>query len=147
MDGGASTSIRGLANLVVVLLPAVLLITAALVLYSSGVWLERRVGTLRWGHVGLFGAGLAFDASGTALMTFIAGSAASRAAGVGGTLNTVMAFTGAAALALMAVHLTWAVFVLLRDRQSERSAFHRFSLAVWALWLVPYVTGAFGSAV
>lgn len=126
---------------------AIVLITAALVLYSSGVWWERRAGTLRWGHVGLFGAGLVFDASGTALMTLIAGSRASRTAGVGGALNTVMAFTGAAALVLMAVHLTWAVFVLLRDRQSERAAFHRFSLAVWALWLVPYVTGAFGSAV
>ena len=129
------------------LISAIALITAALVLYTAGVWSERRSGTLRWGHVGLFGAGLSSDAAGTALMTLLAGSDVSRPGGVSGVLNAVMAFTGAAALVLMAVHLSWAVAVLLRDRPSERSAFHRFSLAVWALWLVPYATGALGSAV
>lgn len=128
------------------LVMAIVLITAALVLYSSGVWWERRVGTLRWSHVGLFGAGLALDASGTALMTLIARADAGRPAGLSGALNTIMAVTGAAALALMALHLAWAVAVLLRNRENERLAFHRFSLAVWGLWLLPYVTGALGSA-
>jgi len=36
--------------------------------------------------------------------------------------------------------------VLIRDREAERLTFHRFSLAVWALWLIPYITGALGSA-
>lgn len=52
---------------------AIILITAALGLYSAGVWAERRAGRLSWGHAGLFGAGLAFDASGTFLMTRLAG--------------------------------------------------------------------------
>lgn len=36
--------------------------------------------------------------------------------------------------------------VLLRDREAERLSFHRFSVAVWGLWLLPYVTGALGAA-
>lgn len=132
----------------VVLVSAIVLITAALVLYSTGVFSERRAGRLRWSHVGLFGAGLAFDAAGTALMTVIATDPGhGRTGGPTGVLNVVMAFTGAAALALMAIHFVWALAVLIRDREAERLTFHRFSLAVWALWLIPYITGALGSAV
>lgn len=52
-----------------------------------------------------------------------------------------MAVTGAAALLLMAAHLTWAVVVLVRDRAVDRQRFHALSLGVWLVWLVPYVTG------
>lgn len=55
MEGHAGIPDHG-----VVLVFAIVLITAALVLYSTGVFSERRTGRLRWSHVGLFGAGLAF---------------------------------------------------------------------------------------
>lgn len=42
----------------------------------------------------------------------------------------------------MAVHLVWAIVVLVRDREAEKNTFHRFSLIVWAIWLIPYVVGA-----
>lgn len=142
MEAGAAVFDHG-----VVLATAIVLITAALVLYSTGVWSERHSGRLRWRHAALFGAGLMLDASGTALMTAIAGdSSRNSAGGAAAILNDVMSWTGAAALALMAVHLAWAVVVLIRNRESERLAFHRFSLAVWAVWLIPYLTGALGSA-
>ena len=139
-------AILAIADHGVVLIPAIVLITAALAFYSAGVWSERRVGRLRWRHAALFGAGLVLDASGTALMTLIAAESSRDRAGAAGILNGLMAWTGAAALALMAVHLAWAVVVLIRNRESERLAFHRFSLAVWALWLIPYLAGALGSA-
>lgn len=129
------------------LVSAIVLITSALFLYTAGVWSERRAGRLRWGQVALFGAGLVFDATGTALMSLIsAGSGSTRPAGVAGDLNAVMAVTGTVALALMAVHVAWAVAVLIRNRETERLAFHRLSVAVWGLWLLPYITGALGSA-
>jgi uncharacterized repeat protein (TIGR03987 family) len=56
-----------------------------------------------------------------------------------------MAITGAAALLLMVLHLVWAVIVLLRNREAEKSSFHKFSLIVWVIWLVPYFTGAIGA--
>lgn len=131
----------------VVLVSAIVLITAALVLYSTGVFSERRAGRLRWGHVALFGAGLAFDSAGTALMSNMATSTVvGRAGGATGVFNVVMAFTGAAALTLMAIHVVWALVVLIRGREDELLTFHRFSLAVWGLWLIPYVTGALGSS-
>ena len=53
-----------------------------------------------------------------------------------------MAVTGIIAILLMAVHLVWAVIVLLRNRDEEKRVFHRFSITVWAIWLIPYVVGA-----
>ena len=41
----------------------------------------------------------------------------------------------------MAAHAAWAIVVLLRGRENELVGFHRFSLGVWGLWLVPYVAG------
>ena len=51
-------AILAIADHGVVLVPAIVLITAALAFYSAGVWSERRVGRLRWRHAALFGAGL-----------------------------------------------------------------------------------------
>ncbi len=42
----------------------------------------------------------------------------------------------------MALHFAWAIFVLLRNRQAELVNFHKFSVVVWAIWLVPYLAGA-----
>lgn len=123
------------------LIPAIVLISAALVLYTSGVWAERRSGTLRAGHAALFAAGLACDASGTWLMAQIARTGTYETSGVATVLTTLMAVTGALALVLMAVHLTWALVVLWKGSDAARRVFHRFSLGVWALWLVPYFTG------
>jgi len=127
------------------LLPAIILITLALVFYTIGVWSERAQKTLKPWHTVFFGLGLAADASGTYLMSLIAD--ANRAAGVEPSiLNQVMAISGLVALILMAVHFAWAVIVLVRQRENELHSFHRFSVVVWAIWLVPYVTGALGSS-
>lgn len=120
---------------------AIVIITAALAFYSIGVWAERIQRTLRWWHAGMFTLGLAADTTGTLLMTQIA--ADRRADGITETAaGTLMAWTGTAAIALMAVHLIWAVVVLIRDRENEKRAFHRFSIVVWAIWLIPYIAGA-----
>jgi len=128
------------------LISAIVLISGALVAYTAGVLLEHRRGVLRRGHAALFALGLTLDASGTAVMGAIArsGSTNGSADGTAALLTSVMAVTGAAALLLMALHLIWATVVLTR-RPSEMATFHRLSLAVWAVWLVPYLTGMLGS--
>jgi uncharacterized repeat protein (TIGR03987 family) len=128
------------------LLPAVILISSALVFYSIGVWSEHLQRVLKWWHAGFFALGLTFDAGGTYLMTQLAVSGEAQAGGIGGGLNAVMAATGAAALLLMVIHLGWAVIVLLRNRDVEKKRFHKFSLLVWSIWLVPYFTGAVGTS-
>jgi len=120
---------------------AIVIITAALVFYSVGVWAERIQRTLKWWHAAMFAIGLACDTIGTILMTRIA--ADQRAEGIAqNAAGTLMAWTGTAAIVLMAVHLGWAVIVLVRGREKEKRAFHRFSIIVWAIWLVPYIAGA-----
>lgn len=127
------------------LIPAIVLITLALVFYTIGVWAEHVQKVLKRWHVALFGLGLLCDASGTFLMSKIADSGEVQAVGLGAGFNTIMAVTGALALLLMVLHLTWAIIVLVRNRESEKQGFHKFSLVVWAIWLVPYFTGAIGA--
>ncbi|HXR44306.1 MAG TPA: HsmA family protein [Pseudolysinimonas sp.] len=125
------------------LIAAIVLITAALVFYSIGVWAERIRRLLKWWHVVFFALGFACDLSGTLIMTRIAASDSGGASpGLAAILTTVMAVTGTIALVLMALHLIWAVVTLLRHRAAELHRFHRFSVLVWSIWLVPFVAGA-----
>lgn len=120
---------------------AILTINLALVLYSTGVWAERVQRILKPWHVVCFGLGLASDATGTYLMTRIAATNLSNGVPSGG-LVVLMGWTGTLAILLMAVHFAWAVVVLLRNRTRELASFHRFSVVVWLIWLVPYFAGA-----
>ena len=124
------------------LVSAIVLITSALGFYTAGVWAEHRAEVLSVRHALLFAAGLTFDSSGTYVMSRIAEADPTTTAGA---MNAIMMLTGGLALVLMAAHLAWAVVVLVRNRLSEKIVFHRFSLVVWAIWLVPYVTGVIGS--
>ncbi|WP_141015179.1 HsmA family protein [Nocardioides sambongensis] len=120
---------------------AIVVITLALVFYTIGVWAERLQGTLKRWHAAAFAVGLLCDATGTYLMSRIADESDGPASG----FDTIMIWTGGLAIALMAIHLVWAVVVLVRDRDTEKASFHRLSLVVWSIWLVPYVTGAIGA--
>ncbi|MDN5570843.1 MAG: TIGR03987 family protein [Propionibacteriaceae bacterium] len=128
------------------LVAAIVLISLALIAYTAGVWAERISGGLRPFHAVLFGAGLAFDATGTWLMSLIAQAGTHEAStATGGVLMNLMAVTGLVALILMAVHFAWALVVLARRRPQELATFHRLSVLVWAVWLVPYFTGMVGA--
>ena len=39
-------------------------------------------------------------------------------------------------------HLVWAIVVLIRNNEQEKITFHRFSVIVWAISLIPYAAGA-----
>lgn len=104
----------------------------ALLAYSTGVWAERLAGGLRPWHLAAFWVGLASDTWGTDQMFQLAA----------GWHLSLHALTGAIALGLMAVHAVWASVVVLRKEPQARAHFHRISLTVWAIWLVPFMTGA-----
>ena len=110
---------------------AIITISLALVFYSIGVWGEKLSGRLSWFHLAFFWAGFIFDTTGTTLMTDIAG---------GFELN-IHGLTGALALILMAIHAVWATIVLVRRSEKWIEKFHKFSLVVWGIWLVPYLLG------
>ena len=94
-------------------------------------WSERFAGRLKGWHLALFWAGLAADTLGTSLMKRIAG----------GVVLNFHGATGLAALFLMTLHTVWATVVLIRRDERSVQGFHKFSLIVWLLWLVPFVTG------
>lgn len=112
-------------------------ITAALVFYTLGVFGERRAGMLEKRHLALFWLGLACDATGTALMSAIARSMPGQAT------SPLHAVTGTLAIALMLFHALWATVVVTRGSESARRSFHKLSVCVWLIWLVPYFVGLF----
>jgi len=46
--------------------------------------------------------------------------------------------TGLLAIGLMFIHAVWATVVLLRKDEKLIVSFHKFSVVVWVIWLIPY---------
>jgi uncharacterized repeat protein (TIGR03987 family) len=111
------------------------LITLALVFYSLGVWSERIARYLKPWHVGAFWLGFLFDTSGTWAMHRMAEGPFD--------LREPHTLTGQIALWLMLAHAVWATTVTRRGGDEARRGFHRYSLIVWLVWLVPYFGGMY----
>ncbi len=107
---------------------AVIIINLALVFYSIGVWSERIAGRLKLWHSVFFWMGIVCDTWGTGLMFERAGGLTFDLHGISGVL----------AIALMFVHAIWATIVLAKKDEKMIANFHKFSVAVWLIWLIPY---------
>jgi uncharacterized repeat protein (TIGR03987 family) len=59
----------------------------------------------------------------------------------GGLTFDIHGVTGVLAILLMIIHAIWATVVLLRKDERAILNFHKFSVVVWAIWLVPYFSG------
>ena len=114
---------------------AVVTILLAAGLYTVAVFAERRAGILKPWHLALFWVGLVFDTTSTTLMSGLAG----------GFKWNLHGSLGVASIVLMLFHAVWASVALWRRDEGVLANFHKFSVAVWALWMVTLVTG-FGIA-
>ena len=114
------------------IVPATIM-SLAFVFYTSGVWAERIQRDLLPWHVVAFWLGLACDGIATRMMELM------RIAGENPGL--IHGVTGFAAFGLMAIHAVWATWVLMRGSDEARSGFHRYSIVVWSIWLIPYLGG------
>lgn len=112
---------------------ATIIITAALIFYTIGVWSERIAGRLKPWHLAFFLLGLTCDTVGTGMMFDFAG----------GLTYNVHGISGLIAIILMFIHAVWAAVVLWRKDEHMIHNFHRFSVAVWAIWLIPYFSPMF----
>ena len=112
---------------------ATIIITAALVFYSIGVWGERISGRLKWWHFIFFVLGLICDTWGTGLMLDFAG----------GLTFDLHGISGVIAIVLMFIHAAWALVTLLRNNEQALENFHKFSVFVWVIWLIPYFSPMF----
>lgn len=118
---------------------AIAVISLALLFYSAGVWGERLQKGLKGRHILFFLAGLACDFAGTSLMAEIVR--------LTGKHNELHMITGIAAVSLMFIHALWAVFTYWKGSERAKRNFNRFSIVVWCIWLIPYMTGVYIGAV
>jgi uncharacterized repeat protein (TIGR03987 family) len=107
---------------------AVIVINLALLFYSIGVWSERLQGRLKIWHTVFFWLGLVCDTWGTGLMMEMAGGLTFDVHGVSGVL----------AIVLMFIHAIWATVVLAKKDEKMIVSFHKLSIFVWLIWLIPY---------
>jgi uncharacterized repeat protein (TIGR03987 family) len=107
---------------------AFIAINLALVFYTIGVWSERIKGRLKTWHLIFFWTGIVFDTWGTGLMFEMAD----------GLTFDVHGISGVTAIALMFVHAVWATMVLVKKNETMILKFHKFSVFVWFVWLIPY---------
>lgn len=120
------------------LISAIITITLALIFYTIGVWSEKAQGGLKKWHLAVFYIGLIFDTTGTTIMSKIAS---------GGFQLNFHGITGLLAIVLMLFHAIWATVVLLRNDAKAKANFHKLSIVVWIIWLIPFISGAiFGMA-
>jgi uncharacterized repeat protein (TIGR03987 family) len=50
-------------------------------------------------------------------------------------------YIGQIALWLMLAHAIWATYVIKKGSEDIHKHFHRYSLIVWIIWLIPYFGG------
>lgn len=110
-----------------------IIISLALLFYSIGVWSERIQGRLKVWHTVFFWMGLVFDTWGTGLMLEFAG----------GLTFDIHGISGLLAIILMLVHAIWATIVLVKKDEKMIVSFHKFSVFVWLVWLIPYLSPMF----
>jgi uncharacterized repeat protein (TIGR03987 family) len=117
----------------ILMIASATLITLALVFYTVGVWSERIARYLKPWHVVTFWIGFAFDLAGTLHMHMMSE----------GQFNLLDShtLTGQIALWLMLAHAIWATKVSRTGSEEQRRNFHRYSLVVWLIWLIPYFGG------
>jgi uncharacterized repeat protein (TIGR03987 family) len=105
-----------------------IVINLALIFYTIGVWGERLSGRLKVWHTVFFWFGIICDTWGTSLMFKM----------VGGLTYDIHGLSGLLAIILMFIHAVWATVVLVKKDEKMITSFHKFSVVVWFIWLIPY---------
>ncbi|WP_428865419.1 HsmA family protein [Clostridium sediminicola] len=114
------------------LIISIIAMILALICYSIGVWGERFSGRLTKSNLIFFWIGFVFDTTGTTVMSIMSNKFQFDIHGV----------TGLLAILLMLFHAIWATIVLVDNNDNLLVKFHKFSLFVWIIWLIPFITGA-----
>lgn len=107
--------------------------TLALLFYSVGIWHDFWHKELKKWHLIMFGLGVVTDSLATLLMYLH----------VGFVIFTAHSLSGFAGLFLMIFHFIWAIIALRNHHEARQKTFHRFSLLVWAFWMISYISGLY----
>lgn len=115
------------------ILLSVVLITLALLLYSTAVRMNWQARRLRGAHVAIFWCAVTADALATRFM-------GARVETIRWDLHTI---SGYLALALMAGLTLWGTAALLQKRDDRLASFHRLAIPIWIVWVGSYITGVY----
>lgn len=110
------------------MLYAMILITAAFVLYTTAIWAEKIKHQLRHWMLLVFISGFMCDLVGTSLMALHMKSI------------SIHSICGILALLIMLIHLLWAVDALARGGRCQ-ALFTKYSIYAWLVWLIAFVSG------
>ena len=115
------------------ILTGAIFFTLALIFYSIGIWNDYYHKKLKLWHLTMFGLGVITDTIGTLCMYLH----------VGHLIFTAHSISGFLGLFLMIFHFFWA-FIAIRNNDIElQKTFHRFSILVWAFWMISYISGLY----
>lgn len=114
------------------LIVAMFCVTAALVLYSLAVWGHRLQKEIKFWHVIVFWLGLVLDINGTMAMGQLAG----------GFKLDLHGLSGAIGIILMSINVILATLTYQTKREDMATKLKHYSLWIWLMWLVAYVSGA-----
>ncbi len=112
------------------LIVAICVISAALLFYSIGVWVEHVRGRLKFWHIGLILSGLVCNAIGVGLMKSIAQ--------LNGTNDELHTLLGVLTIFIIMVHAMWAIWVLVVRSPKAYLYYNRLSIFLWCIWLIPF---------
>lgn len=115
------------------ILLSVVLITLALILYTTAVWLNWRSKRLTAAYIAIFWVAVMADAAATRMM-------GARVEQIRWDLHTI---SGYLALALMAGLTLWGTAALLTKRDEWQKRFHSFAMPIWIVWVISYATGVY----
>lgn len=115
------------------LIYAIIFITSALIFYTIGIWSEKIQRKLKKWHLFMIYLGLISDILGTTIMSKIA---------AGGFQFNFHGITGLFGIALMLFQVLWGTIAIIKNNEKAKNSFHKFSILVWIIWLIPYISGA-----
>ena len=114
-----------------IILVSVISITTALIVYTVAVWSNWRAKVLGTVQIVLLWIGLAADSLATRMMGLSVGKTT-------WDFHTISGYTGLGLMAILAVVGTWAK---LTNRENILTAFHKYAVPVWVIWVISYTTG------
>lgn len=112
------------------LISSIVVLTAALIFYSIGVWSEHVRGKLRFWDLIFMLIALLCDAVGAGLMK--------NAALQTHQIDEVHTIVGVIAILIILAHTIWAMWVMVSRVHTIRIRYNRISIFVWCAWLIPY---------
>lgn len=113
------------------LLWAIITVFVALFIYTIGVWGSKLTNGLRTWQLILFWVGWVFDGISTYLMSSL----------IQGWKFDLHGLSGTVAFLLMLVNAIAATVVLYRKDENSIRKFPTFSIIVWVIWLIPFMSG------